>query len=51
MSTAAVEAAPAPFDGLDAAELAARGIRQVFPKPLDGHTLLQVLADAWLTPG
>ena len=38
-------------EGLDAAELAARGIRQVLHKPLDHCALLQALADAWLTPG
>ena len=37
-------------EGLDATELAARGIRQVFRKPLDNGTLLQALADAWLAP-
>jgi PAS domain S-box-containing protein len=35
-------------DGLDAAELDARGIRQLFRKPLTNDTLLQALADAWL---
>ncbi len=33
-------------DGLNAPELTARGIRQVFLKPLDNNALLQALADA-----
>ncbi|MFC7408122.1 response regulator [Hydrogenophaga atypica] len=37
-------------EGLDAADLAARGIRQVFRKPLDNRALLRALADAWPTP-
>lgn len=37
-------------EGLDATELTARGIRQVFRKPLDNGALLQALADAWLAP-
>ncbi|MDP3522722.1 MAG: MASE3 domain-containing protein [Hydrogenophaga sp.] len=37
-------------EGLDAPELAARGIRQVLRKPLDMHSVLQALADAWPAP-